>query len=401
MAFLRRRMKGDNSNLMTGAMNAAIAGLKSHMNKLNVIGNNIANVNTFGYKPGRVVFKDSLYTTMTSGSNGNPTTGGINPSQIGYGVQIGSIDLDMASGDYSPTGRALDTYIKGDGFFLVGGKDTANIISPDDPESMKSLTLTRVGAFRIDSDGYVVDNYGNCVYGFRCIGYKTKDDGSKEAVFSDQLVPLRLPGYGVKDPAAQDKEYEVKWPTDGRFDDQGVFHPDEEANRLEEAVDGNDNTYDRVVLDGISIDPGTGAITGTVKDSDQTITVGYIGLGIVDNPNGVTHQSGPYYSAEGGAGGLNVTTIGGIGESLGITHINGSLAGGQAYPNLKPDDLPDSMRVGSSGTTSLITGGLEMSKTDLSTEITEMITTQRGYQANTRIVTVTDSMLEELVNMKR
>ena len=77
------------------------------------------------------------------------------------------------------------------------------------------------------------------------------------------------------------------------------------------------------------------------------------------------------------------------------------MAGGTEFPDLDPDALPDSMRVGSSGTTSLITNGLEMSKTDLSTEITEMITTQRGYQSNTRIVTVTDTMLEELVNMKR
>lgn len=388
---------------MTGAMNAAIAGLKAHMNKLNVIGNNIANVNTYGYKPGRVVFQDSLYTTMTAGSDGNPTTGGINPSQIGYGVQIGSIDLDMAAGDYSPTGRALDTYIDGDGFFLVGGKDTANVISPDDPESMKSLTLTRVGTFGFDPDGYLVDNNGNCVYGFRCIGYQTNADGSKEPVFSDQLVPLRLPGYGEKanaDPDAE-TEYEVKWPTDGRIDTTGKFNPDTPANRLEEATDAAGDVYDRVVLDGISIDPGTGAITGTVKDSDETITIGYIGLGVVDNPNGVTHQSGPYYKAEGGAGGLNVTTIGGIGETVGIDHVNGSLAGNTDYPDLDPDALPDSMRVGSSGTTELITGGLEMSKTDLSTEITEMITTQRGYQANTRIVTVTDSMLEELVNMKR
>jgi flagellar hook protein FlgE len=67
----------------------------------------------------------------------------------------------------------------------------------------------------------------------------------------------------------------------------------------------------------------------------------------------------------------------------------------------KDESSPDLMRVKSAGTTSLITGGLEASKTDLATEISEMITTQRGYQANTRIVTVTDSMLEELVNMKR
>lgn len=388
---------------MTGAMNAAIAGLKAHMNKLNVLGNNIANVNTYGYKPGRVVFQDSLYTTMTAGSDGNPTTGGINPSQIGYGVQIGSIDLDMAAGDYSPTGRALDTYIDGDGFFLVGGKDTANVISYNDPESLKSLTLTRVGTFGFDPDGYLVDNNGNCVYGFRCIGYETADDGTKKAVFSDQLVPLRLPGYGEKvNDGAQpgdEPEYEVKWPTDGRLTDNGdgtyTYDETAQATSLGEAIDATTREeYDRVVLDGISIDPGTGAITGTVKDSDETITIGYIALGVVDNPNGVTHQSGPYYKAEGGAGGLNVTTIGGISETIRIDHVNGSLADDQ-------DDLPDSMRVGSSGTTELITGGLEMSKTDLSTEITEMITTQRGYQANTRIVTVTDSMLEELVNMKR
>ena len=77
---------------MTGAMSSAIAGLKAHMDKLNVIGNNVANVNTVGYKPGRVLFMDSIYTTMTTGSNGTTTVGGRNPSQIGYGASIGSID---------------------------------------------------------------------------------------------------------------------------------------------------------------------------------------------------------------------------------------------------------------------------------------------------------------------
>ena len=90
------------------------------------------------------------------------------------------------------------------------------------------------------------------------------------------------------------------------------------------------------------------------------------------NPNGVTHVDGRYYQAKDGAGEMRVTTIGGAVEG-----------------------------VESAGDTALITGGLESSGTDLATEITNMITVQRGYQANTRIVTVTDSMLEELVNMKR
>jgi flagellar hook protein FlgE len=93
--------------------------------------------------------------------------------------------------------------------------------------------------------------------------------------------------------------------------------------------------------------------------------------------------------------------LGGAAESINeaqpdssFEYVNGSLAE-------DADSLPAGARILSGGTTSLITGGLEASKTDLATEIAGMITTQRGYQANTRIITVTDSMLEELVNMKR
>ena len=99
---------------------------------------------------------------------------------------------------------------------------------------------------------------------------------------------------------------------------------------------------------------------------------------------------------------LTITTLGNAGKDVGIEYVNGSLheARRAADPTL-PAELGDRARVNSAGTTALITGGLEMSKTDLATEIANMITTQRGYQANTRIITVTDSMLEELVNMKR
>ena len=96
----------------------------------------------------------------------------------------------------------------------------------------------------------------------------------------------------------------------------------------------------------------------------------------------------------GGIGGTLKTVGGGT-----LEHVNGSLAPVDA--NGDPVDLSDKAIIGSAGTTKLYTGGLETSNVDLATEISEMITTQRGYQANTRIVTVTDSMLEELVNMKR
>ena len=76
---------------LTGAMSAGISGLKAHMDALNVVGNNVANVNTQGYKPGRVTFKESIYSTQSAGSAGTTTVGGTNPQQIGYGVGIGTI----------------------------------------------------------------------------------------------------------------------------------------------------------------------------------------------------------------------------------------------------------------------------------------------------------------------
>ena len=79
---------------MTGSMYASIGGLKSHMQKLSVIGNNVANVNTQGYKTQRTVFRDTVYSTYRSGSDGTQVVGGKNPSQLGYGSSVASIDLD-------------------------------------------------------------------------------------------------------------------------------------------------------------------------------------------------------------------------------------------------------------------------------------------------------------------
>ncbi|MDE7243507.1 MAG: flagellar hook-basal body complex protein, partial [Oscillospiraceae bacterium] len=109
-------------------MYSAIGGLKTHMSNLNVIGNNIANVNTQTYKSQRMTFQESIYVTSRAGSNGTVSTGGNNPSQVGYGAQVGSIDLNMSPGTYSPTGYDLDCMIMGEGFFLVGDKTTGDSV---------------------------------------------------------------------------------------------------------------------------------------------------------------------------------------------------------------------------------------------------------------------------------
>lgn len=367
---------------MTGAMYASISGLKAHMDKLSVIGNNIANVNTYGYKSGRASFQDALYTTRTSGSNGTTTTGGRNPSQIGYGAEIRSVDLNMTTGNYTPTGYPMDCMINGDGFFLVGDKDVADRIDGSKPNSLKDLTLTRVGDIDFKGDGYLSDSQGNVVYGFMCVG----EDAEGNPIISDQLVPIRLP--------RQDSKGGLHFPKEGA-DGQGGRLQDQEV--VEVVGGGNEETV-VVKPDSVSIDPSTGKITAVTED-DQSFTVGYIAIGKVDNPAGVTHTSGPYYKAGEGAGTLSVSLIGGAANDLidddNFTgFVNGSLVE-------KAEDRPTGMGIGDGGKTELLTNGLESSKTDLATEISEMITTQRGYQANTRIITVTDAMLEELVNMKR
>ncbi|MBR2483702.1 MAG: flagellar hook-basal body complex protein [Oscillospiraceae bacterium] len=392
-------------------MYAAIAGLKTHMTKMSVIGNNIANVNTAGYKSQRTVFKDAMYTMYSSGSDGTSTTAGRNPSQIGYGSQVSSIDLNMSTGSFAP-GTSTDCMIYGDGFFMVGDKDTANVIDPMNPSSVKSLNLTRVGDFSFKADGYLSDGSGGVVYGFLATGV----DQNGKPIISDQLVPIRLPKMSAvpvlndNDEPTGEYTYKVQYPTAGTAEQPAVLQ-----DYVEYTVPGDTTSAQIDVpfaqLDSVSIDSETGAITGTTKDTDELITIGYVAIGNVTNPNGLTHAGGFYYTAGSGAGDLQVSLLGGVADDLKIKHVNGSLyekakadyaaALGDAAGDMTNMTQSDKMAIGSAGGTNLMTGGLEGSNVDLANEIAEMITTQRGYQANTRIITVTDAMLEELVNMKR
>lgn len=440
-------------------MYASIAGLKAHMQKLNVIGNNVANLNTAGYKSKRTIFKDSIYTMYASGSNGTNTVAGKNPSQIGYGTLISTIDINMSTGSYNP-GNSTDCMLDGDGFFMVGQKDVAGTIDARNPDSFKSLTLTRVGDFSFKADGYLSDGKENAVYGFMCVGLAPDEDGAMQPIISDQLVPIRLPqmelvsvNTGTEDNPVWETQRVIRWPVvatsgdgaggaggaGGTTDtDDGVvtgvdllgddvnsvamknyseYLEDRSQNNNNNNNGGGDDTEEKrelgfVTLEGINIS-STGKITGTVKETKEVITVGYIAVGNVTNPNGLSHDGGHYYNCGDGAGDLTITTLGNVGEDLQtvggghLEFVNGSLVdmGDDANPGGDDQTLADILSIksaiGSAGKTILMGAFLEGSNADLATEISELITTQRGYQANTRIVTVTDSMLEELVNMKR
>ena len=446
---------------MTGAMYAAIGGLKSHMTKLNVIGNNVANVNTHGYKAQRMTFQESIYTTSKSGSNGGVTMGGNNPSQIGYGCSVGSIDLNMSPSTYAPTGVGLDCMLTGEGFFMVGEKVEYERDDNTQPptiighgiQSASNLTeplLTRVGNFWVDADGYICNRDNKVLYGFARVqnpdynpdATPPGENASAEekekyaltqqpTIISTELVPLRVPlsaaaptvanggivGAGTADEKALWEEGDPVYPyLNGAKENRYPSYKDKATNpgnagnaggggngtaginttQIAVAQNTNENRISDempVQLKNMSI--GTdGSIVGTCNG--KTVVIGYVAIASADSPDGVTHMDGPYYKAMGGAGNLRVASLVDL-----PTKYLGNQVETPANGN-DPAQTPNAAdAILSDPTNSIKNGGLEASSTDVANEFAEMITTQRGYQANTRIITVTDSMLEELVNMKR
>lgn len=331
---------------MIRSMFAAVSGLRAHQNRMDVISNNIANVNTYGFKAGRATFKESIYQNMYNSSEGNEVLGGQNPSQIGYGAQIGAVSVDYAPGNYEPTGRGTDCMIDGNGFFMVGQKEyptagtgtttgaavtgTTGVVN--DGEDIPKLSLTRVGAFTIDGDGYLVDENRNVVYGFLDKATGAAVVGTTEFTPEEEvLVPIRI------------------------CSKKGTFT---EAD-YDTATAGNG----LMNLTSIAID-SNGMLSGTGEDG-KIYKIAQVAVCNVPNPNALEKVGDSYYQ---------------IRNNTGEVH---------AY-------------VAGEGTTGrLLSSGLEMSTTNLATEISNMIITQRGFQANSKMITVSDEMLSDLISMKR
>ncbi len=137
---------------MVRSMYSGVAGMKAHQTKMDVLGNNIANVNTYGFKSSRVTFRDVYYQSMRNASAGTGNRGGTNPSQVGYGSTVGSIDVNQTQSIMQNTGNPLDTAIAGEGFFQVQDADG-------------NVFYTKAGMLDIDSAGNLVDVNGNFVLG--------------------------------------------------------------------------------------------------------------------------------------------------------------------------------------------------------------------------------------------
>jgi flagellar hook protein FlgE len=284
---------------MLRAMFSAISGMQAHQTMLDVVANDIANVNTVGYKSENTNFQDAL-SELTKGA-GAPTTqaGGTNAIQIGLGVTLGSVENEMGTGATQQTGNALDLAIQGDGFFRVAS--TAGVIG-----SGTGYSYTRAGNFSTDSAGNLVTQDGGFV-----VGYKY-DAGTNSF------------------PMTQANETQITVPA----------------------------TASDVTI-------GSDGVVSYVDATGTTQKLAQISLAKFPNDSGLERISGNLFAASNNSG----TPV-----------------------NAVPDDA-------ASGMGSLDPGALEMSNVDLANEFTEMITAQRGYEANSRVISVADQVLQNLVQL--
>lgn len=324
---------------MLRSMYSGISGLKNFQTKLDVIGNNISNVNTYGFKKGRVVFKDLISQTQGSASGPTQAKGGVNAKQVGLGSQLAAIDTIHGTGALQTTGRTLDMAMEGEGFFVVG-KFNENV-EGDDPlfPNFEEVRYTRAGNFYLDSNGILVDSSGNYVIGY---GEPGEADGLAGVINGGGPVPMLDPETGLES------------------DDLGTF--DSEGGLLG-TVDASGKI--RIPADAQEMSITQDGKVTYVGSDGQLYFAGQLVIAKFSNAEGLSKQGGNYY--------INTTNSGapqfGAGQALGI------------------------------GKT--VSGALEMSNVDLSEEFTEMIVAQRGFQANSRIITTSDEILQELVNLKR
>jgi flagellar hook protein FlgE len=415
---------------MLRSMYSGISGLRTHQTMMDVVGNNISNVNTAGYKSSSTVFQDMLSQTMQGAGAPVNGAGGTNPAQVGLGVKLAGISTNFAQGATQLTGRATDLAIQGDGFFAVrqGGENL----------------YTRAGSFNFDANGSLVTPSGASVLGWAANAGAINPNGPLEPVrlpigqtmAPEQTGTVRLGGN------IPDTEFDADRPvsiTNGVtiFDSQGApiklsityTQTGNDTWDVTATAPRSDGSGDEQVGTAtLRWDPATG--TFDTKDMALTppATVGnFTGpvnvlFGTLDEP--MTQYAGSNSVAaleqDGAAiGALQSFTISPNGTVMGI-FSNGKQeavaqiamanfanpgglekVGGSMYRPSPNSGLVQVGVAGDGGRGTLSGGTVEMSNVDLAQEFTNLIVAQRGFQANSRVISSSDELLQDLVNLKR
>jgi flagellar hook protein FlgE len=408
---------------MQRSLFTAVTGLRNHQTKLDVIGNNIANVNTTAFKSSRVSFQDILSQNLRGASAPQLGRGGINPAQVGLGMSIAAISTIHTPGSLQNTGRPTDLAIQGNGFFVMS--DGSNVL------------YSRDGNFSVGADGDLV----NGANGFKPLGWVADEFGRIDT--NSPLQTLNIPvGEKVITRATENLIFSANLDATAGvgdthatellvFDSQGGMHSVEVTftktgvNAWSWAANWEDAGGTMVAVgNGTLTFDGYGNMTAETGGPLTFTPPGTEPMSITPDFNNVTQVVGMSnalvrYQDGFPVGELESFAIGKTGEIYGI-YTNGlvralgqvALAG---FPN--PEGLMKTggnmyqvssnsglARIGSPGLEgrgTLETATLEMSNVDLSYEFTEMITTSRAFQANSRVISTSDDLLQEVVNLKR
>ncbi len=438
-----------------GAMNSGISGMQAFSNAMSVIGDNLANSDTAGYKAGRTLFSDLIPDTV-SGSGGT--------SQIGRGANLSTVDNIFSQGSIEDSSSALDLAIEGSGFFIV--RDPAQ----------EGENYTRAGGFRLNDEGYLVNPEGQIVQ-----GYESRRDGEYADLTGDIQINTRssVPGEASSEVALttnlNSESDERTWDIDDAenssnfsttsevYDSLGNTHQitsyfnKTDDNRWQyhltvpyEEIDnsvGNDFDTDETIVEVASGELGFDnsgeleeieAPDGTVMDTDDpswpriTIADGNLdwsngsdpGLGLDYEMNVtqfstaskvVTQQADGYSSgylndisvneegiitgtySNGTSRDLSRLALGKFANENGLERLGNNLY--RATNSSGPADVgtPGS----ESGLGEISSNSLEQSTVDIAQEFTRMIETQRSFQASSKTISTTDEMLQEVINIKR
>ncbi|GAB6089856.1 flagellar hook protein FlgE [Spirochaeta dissipatitropha] len=477
---------------MMRSLYSGVSGLQNHQIRMDVIGNNISNVNTTGFKKGRVNFQDLLSQNMSGAARPTERVGGVNPQQVGLGANIASIDTLFSQGSLQTTGNKTDLAIQGEGMFIM--------------RSGEQQFYTRNGVFSLDAEGTLV----NPANGMRVQGWQSElVDGETMINTSGSIGDLRIP-VGGKDPARatslvelasnlnkntpviQDgaSEREVRegtWSTTyDIYDSFGNTHElrvdyvrdPETPNQWIGSIEINPNQegiIPQILINGIPAAEGDNSFTvnfsnsgtlesishgagGILDDGDITLELAFqvpetaipdvldpetVDPSFVGEPGqpvtqtlslqlgrvGAFENSTTQYSSEStnkifrqngyNMGYLEDFRIDQSGQITGVYSNGTNRALGQVAlaSFVNPGGLekigetsfrttinsgdPDVSPAGIMGKGQFIAGALEMSNVDLSEEFTDMIVTQRGFQANSKTIQTSDQMLQEVLTLKR
>lgn len=433
---------------MMRSMFSGVSGLKVHQTKMDVIGNNIANVNTVGYKSQRVTFSDVFSQTIQGASSASDDTGrgGLNPMQVGLGVKVSSIDMLMTQGAAQRTDNPFDLMINGSGFIVVSDS--------------QGQYFTRAGALRQDDEGNLTIANGMKVQGWPSV---YNDDKNKYEISQQEVTSINLADPTIK---SSKPSMTTKAQLAGN-----IHNTAESATTTVTFYDSVGNPYQLEIYFKKGADPNNWEIsTGSkIKDSsgkEVTLATGYPKIALSEGNNKSTLVFTSSGTLADGQGHLVIDfgpddkvneltetgskvsrldiDISGLTQYAAKTDIdpktlNGNAAGTLSGYSIGSDgiitasydngakrpiaqvvvaefDNPEGLEkagenlyttttnsgdfdgVGKAGVFN--TGVLEMSNVDLSSEFTDMIITQRGFQANSRIISVSDEMLQELTNLK-